>query len=190
MSTDVGLARSIRRLDPDIASRIAAGEVVERPLSALKELIENSLDAGSHDIEVRVEGSLDQSLTVADDGSGIPSGELDLALERHATSKLARLEDLDALASLGFRGEALPSIASVSRLRILSRPRDAAAASWVRCEGGAVVERGEASRAPGTTIEVRDLFFNTPARRKFLHTPAGELRASFRMIEALALGYP
>jgi DNA mismatch repair protein MutL len=190
MAPEVGVRRSIRRLDPDTASRIAAGEVIERPLSALKELLENSLDAGSRSIEVRVEGSLDRSFTVADDGMGIAAPELDLALERHATSKLASLDDLDRLDSLGFRGEALPSIAAVSRLRLLSRPRDAANAAWVQSDGGRVIERGESGRGPGTTIEVRELFFNTPARRKFLHTPAGELRAAIRMIEALALGYP
>ena len=190
MTTSLAAARSIRRLEPGTAARIAAGEVIERPLSALKEILENALDAGSRSIEVRVKGSLDRGFSVADDGTGIFASELELALERHATSKLASLEDLDRLASLGFRGEALPSIAAVSRLKLLSRPRDAAVATWIRTVGGEVIERGESGRAPGTTLEVDDLFFNTPARRKFLHTPAGELRAAIRMMEALALGYP
>lgn len=190
MAPEVSTYRSIRRLEPDTAARIAAGEVIERPLSALKEILENALDAGSRRIEVRVRQSLDQGFSVADDGIGIFASDLDLALERHATSKLTRLEDLDHLETLGFRGEALPSIAAVSKLKLLSRPRDAAVASWVRVEGGQVVERGESGRAPGTTVEVEALFFNTPARRKFLHTPAGELRAAIRMLEALALGYP
>jgi DNA mismatch repair protein MutL len=181
---------AIHRLPADTASRIAAGEVIERPLSALKELVENALDAGARSIEVRVEGSLDRAFTVADDGAGIEAAELELALERHATSKLGTLDDLDRLASLGFRGEALPSIAAVSRLRLGSRTRGAAAAAFVRVEGGHVVERGFAAREPGTTVEVRDLFHNTPARRKFLNAPAGELRAAIRMIESYALAAP
>src|SRR5262245_34746794 len=115
------MSRSIRRLGPETASRIAAGEVIERPLSALKEVLENALDAGARNLESRVERSLDQFFSVADDGHGIAASELELALERHATSKLEQFDDLDRLSSLGFRGEALPSIAAVSRLRIASR---------------------------------------------------------------------
>jgi DNA mismatch repair protein MutL len=181
---------SIRRLPPETASRIAAGEVIERPLSALKEILENALDARARSIEVRVERALDQLFVVADDGAGIRAGELELALERHATSKIGNLEDLDQLASLGFRGEALPSIAAVSRLRITSRPADAEAAAFAAVEGGTVLEKGAAARAPGTTIEVADLFFNTPARRKFLTSPTGELRAALRLLEAYALAFP
>jgi DNA mismatch repair protein MutL len=184
------LKRSIRRLDPDTANRIAAGEVIERPLSALKELVENALDAAARAIEVRVDRSLDRRFTVADDGTGIAEDELELALERHATSKIAELQDLDRLATLGFRGEALPSIAAVSRLRVASRPRGAESASFIAAEAGAVRERGDTGRAPGTTVEVEDLFFNTPARRKFLSSPTGELRAAFRMLEAYALAFP
>jgi DNA mismatch repair protein MutL len=184
------LKRSIRRLDPGTASRIAAGEVIERPLSALKEVLENALDAGARSIEVRVEGSLDRRFTVSDDGGGIAEDELELALERHATSKIAELDDLDRLATLGFRGEALPSIAAVSRLRIASRGHGAESASFIRAEAGAISERGSAGRAPGTTVEVADLFFNTPARRKFLSSATGELRAAYRMMEAYGLAYP
>ena len=154
------LRRSIRRLDPETASRIAAGEVIERPLSALKEVLENALDAGARAIEVRVEGSLDRRFTVADDGAGIAEDELELALERHATSKIAALSDLDRLGTLGFRGEALPSIAAVSRIRITSRPRGAESASFIAAEAGGVRERGNAARAFGTTVEVANLFFN------------------------------
>ena len=182
--------RHIRRLPPETASRIAAGEVIERPLSALKELLENALDAGARSIEVRVERALDQLFSVADDGAGIPASELALALERHATSKLGALEDLDQLASLGFRGEALPSIAAVSRLKLTSRAGDADSAAFVALEGGVTAGQGTAARAPGTTVEVADLFFNTPARRKFLTSPAGELRAALRLLEAYALAFP
>ncbi|OGF15208.1 MAG: hypothetical protein A2W00_06340 [Candidatus Eisenbacteria bacterium RBG_16_71_46] len=180
----------IRRLAPETATHIAAGEVIERPLSALKELLENALDAGARAIEVRVEGSLDRGFQIADDGVGIAASELELALERHATSKLRSLDDLDRLETLGFRGEALPSIAAVSRLRLTSRARGADAASYVAVEGGVTSGRGDAARAPGTTVEVSDLFFNVPARRKFLSSPAGEMRAAYRLLEALALAFP
>jgi len=184
------VARSIRRLSPETASRIAAGEVIERPLSALKEVLENALDASAGAVEVRVERALDQGFTVADDGGGIVAAELVLALERHATSKLAALDDLESLRTLGFRGEALPSIAAVSRMRITSRPAGEEAAAFIAVEGGQVVEQGAVARAPGTTVEVRELFFNTPARRKFLNSPGGELRAAIRMIESYALSSP
>jgi DNA mismatch repair protein MutL len=179
--------RPIRRLPPATASRIAAGEVIERPLSALKEVLENALDAGARDVEVRVDRSLDHGFQVADDGAGIPAGDLALALERHATSKIESLEDLDRLDTLGFRGEALPSIAAVSRITLTSRTADAEAAATLRCEGGTMNAATTAARAPGTTVEVADLFFNTPARRKFMISPAGELRAAIRMLEAYAL---
>ena len=184
---------SIRLLPPETASRIAAGEVIERPLSALKEILENAIDAGSGRIEIRIDGSLDKAFQVADDGCGIASDELALALERHATSKIGALEDLDRLSSLGFRGEALPSIAAVSRLRITSRRSGEAAvtdAAFIAVDGGTITGQGAAARAPGTTVEVADLFHNTPARRKFLHSPASELRAALRMLEALGLAHP
>jgi DNA mismatch repair protein MutL len=182
--------RSIRRLEPGTASRIAAGEVIERPLSALKEIVENALDAGARHIEVRVGKSLDEAFQVADDGVGIAAAEIELALERHATSKIASLDDLSRLETLGFRGEALPSIAAVSRMRITTRPEGTEVAAFAEVEAGAVRARGEIARATGTTIEVRDLFFNLPARRKFLHSAAGELRAALRLMEAMALAYP
>ncbi|TMQ73592.1 MAG: DNA mismatch repair endonuclease MutL [Candidatus Eisenbacteria bacterium] len=184
------LLRTIRRLAPETASRIAAGEVIERPLSALKEVVENALDAGARRLELAIDGSLDRCFRVADDGSGIAEDELELALERHATSKIGALEDLDTLQSLGFRGEALPSIAAVSRLRIASRIEGEESAAFRSVEGGAVVERGRAPRARGTTVEVRDLFFNTPARRKFLKSETGETRAALRMLETYGLAFP
>ena len=182
--------RSIRRLSAETASRIAAGEVIERPLSALKEVLENAFDAGARRIEVLVEGSLDRAFVVADDGNGIAEDELELALERHATSKIGSLEDLDRLDSLGFRGEALPSIAAVSRLRITSRAEAEESAAFLSADGGEVIERGRSARARGTTVEVRELFFNTPARRKFLKSPTGELRAALRLLETYGLAYP
>ncbi len=184
------MKRTIRKLAAETASRIAAGEVVDRPLSALKEILENAFDAGAHAIEVRVDRSLDHGFSVADDGVGIVAAELDLALERHATSKLSEFDDLDSLATLGFRGEALPSIASVSQLKITSRSSEAEAAAFVMVAGGMLHERGAIARAVGTTVDVRDLFFNVPARRKFLHSPAGELRSAIRMLEAYALAFP
>jgi len=183
--------RTIRVLPPELADQIAAGEVVERPASIVKELVENALDAGARAIEITVEIGLDRAFEIADDGVGMSIDELPLALERHATSKIAQLEDLDRLATLGFRGEALPSIAEVSRLSILSRPRDPEGpAHRLEAEGGAVREPVPASRAPGTTISVRDLFFNTPARRKFLKSAGGELRLALRMLNAYALASP
>lgn len=182
--------QSIRRLAPETASRIAAGEVVDRPLSALKEVVENALDAGALRVEVQVEGSLDRAFLVADDGNGIAEDELELAIERHATSKIGSLDDLDRLDTLGFRGEALPSVAAVSRLRITSRAGLEESASFIAVEGGQVVQRGRAPRARGTTVEVRDLFFNTPARRKFLKSATGELRAALRMLETYGLAFP
>ncbi|NOT34110.1 MAG: DNA mismatch repair endonuclease MutL [Candidatus Eisenbacteria bacterium] len=183
-------APTIRRLAPDTAARIAAGEVIERPLSALKEILENALDSGARRIEVVVERSLDHRFSVADDGHGIGANELELSLERHATSKLTALEDLDHLRTLGFRGEALPSIAAVSRLTLTSRPPDADAAAQLMADAGSITALGTAARAHGTTVEVRDLFFNTPARRKFLSSPAGELRAALRLVEHYGLAYP
>jgi DNA mismatch repair protein MutL len=182
--------RSIRRLAPETASRIAAGEVIERPLSALKEIVENALDAGASTIDIRVEKSLDVRFSVADDGSGIAADQLELALERHATSKITALEDLDRIATLGFRGEALPSIAAVSKLRLTSRPADADGGAFVALEGGRIGDRGATARAVGTTVEVAELFFNTPARRKFLNTAAGEMRAAIRMLECYARSFP
>ena len=180
----------IHRLDPRTASRIAAGEVLDRPAAALKELVENALDAGATAIDVTVTGGLDAWFAVADDGAGMTGDELPLALERHATSKLETLEDLDHLVTLGFRGEALPSIAEVSRLTLTSRPHESRTAHALAVEGGTVGDVTAAARAPGTTVEVKDLFFNTPARRKFLRSPAAELRVALRMLTAYALAYP
>ena len=192
MSAPVTAGR-IHRLDARTASLIAAGEVLDRPGAALKELVENALDADARTIEITVDGSLDRAFEVADDGVGMGADELALALERHATSKITALEDLDRLATLGFRGEALPSIAEVSRLTITSRAREgegALGAHAITVEGGVPGAVAPAARAPGTSIEVRDLFYNTPARRKFLKAPVSELRLAVRMLTAYALAFP
>ncbi|TAJ99425.1 DNA mismatch repair endonuclease MutL [bacterium] len=170
-------------------SRIAAGEVVERPASVVKELVENSLDAGAKEISVWVEGSGASLIRVSDDGEGIAAEDLSLALERHSTSKLKNEDDLFRISTLGFRGEALPSIGSVSRLEIVSRTRQQEAGTRLRVEGGKKREPVAAGCPVGTTVEVRELFFNTPARRKFLKSPATELSHICDVVNRMALAY-
>ena len=181
--------RKIQTLDSRLVNQIAAGEVVERPASVLKELLENSLDAGATSVRVEAERGGIKRIHVADDGDGIEKDELVLALSRHATSKLSTLDDLINIGSLGFRGEALPSIASVSRTQLRSRARDADSAWEIVCEGGQFEPSPRpAAREQGTTVEVSDLFFNTPARRKFLKTEPTELHHMDQVLKRLALG--
>jgi DNA mismatch repair protein MutL len=177
----------IRVLSDELIDQIAAGEVVERPASVVKELVENALDAGASRIEIDIERGGVGLVRVRDDGGGIAAGELALALERHATSKIAALDDLEAVTTLGFRGEALPSIGSVSRMRIVSRPAEAPRGAEVSVDGGTATAVRPAAHPPGTTVEVRDLFFNVPARRKFVRSDATELGHVARLIERLAL---
>ena len=178
---------TIRVLPEQLIHQIAAGEVVERPASVIKELVENSLDAGSRSIEIEVEGGGAELVRVRDDGAGIAAAELPLALARHATSKIGRIEDLESVRTLGFRGEALPSIASVSRMKVVSRTPDAPLATAVSALDGVLSDAAPEAHPPGTTVEVRDLFFNVPARRKFLRSERTELTQVERLVERLAL---
>src|SRR5256714_232802 len=177
----------IRILPGELVDQIAAGEVIERPASVVKELVENALDAGATRIEIDVERGGVALVRVRDDGGGIASGGLPMALAGHAASKIACRDDLEAITTLGFRGEALPSIGSVSRLRIVSRAAGAEQAAQVDVEGGALRPVRPAAHPPGTTIEVRDLFFNVPARRKFVRSDATELTHVARLVERLVL---
>jgi DNA mismatch repair protein MutL len=179
----------VRRLPDTVVNKIAAGEVVERPASVVKELVENSLDAGATRIEVAVRGAGRQLIAVTDDGQGMSPEDCLLALERHATSKLRTEADLDAIGTLGFRGEALPAIFAVSRLSLLARPTTAPRGFLVVGEAGLVAESGPVDAPAGTAVEIRDLFFNTPARAKFLKSPATEQTAVVRVVTQLALAH-
>ena len=181
--------RTIRRLPPTLVNQIAAGEVIERPAAAVKELVENAIDAGARRIDVSLRDGGRSLIAVADDGAGMTPEELQLAIERHATSKLPD-DDLVRISTLGFRGEALPSIGAVSRLSIASRPRDGAEGWSIAVEGGAVGAPAPAPLKQGTRVEVRDLFYATPARLKFLKGERAETQAAVDMVERLAMAHP
>ena len=180
----------IQILSDEMASRIAAGEVVERPASVVKELIENSLDAGATEIFLWIEKSGTSVIRVTDNGAGMGAEDLDLAVERHATSKLKENDDLFCISTLGFRGEALPSIGSVSKLEIVSRIPAASSGYRIAVDGGKKREIRPVAATVGTTVEIREIFFNTPARRKFLKSPATELSHICDAVNRMALAYP
>jgi DNA mismatch repair protein MutL len=180
----------IHLLPVHLANQIAAGEVVERPASVVKELVENALDAGARRIAVAIELGGKKSLRVEDDGEGMEPADARLAIERHATSKIAGSEDLAAIRTLGFRGEALPSIASVSHFTLRTRARGSASGTEIRVNGGAISSEREVGAPEGTSIEVDDLFYNLPARRKFLKSDTAESTQISRLVTQMALGYP
>jgi DNA mismatch repair protein MutL len=180
----------INRLPPDLANQIAAGEVVERPASVVKELVENAIDAGARRLAIHVELGGKKLVRVEDDGEGMDPDDARLAIERHATSKLRCAEDLAAILTLGFRGEALPSIASVSHFMLRTRARGRESGTEIRVNGGALASIVEAGAPEGTVVEVHDLFYNLPARRKFLKSDSAESAQVSRVVTQLALAYP
>jgi DNA mismatch repair protein MutL len=180
----------IHRLPVHLANQIAAGEVVERPASVVKELVENALDAHARRISIAIELGGKKLIRVEDDGDGMEPADARLAIERHATSKIATPEDLGAIRTLGFRGEALPSIASVSHFVLRTRARGVASGTEIRVNGGTVASEREVGAAEGTCVEVADLFYNLPARRKFLKSDTAESTQISRLVTQMALGYP
>ncbi len=180
----------IHILPDELASKIAAGEVIERPASVVKELIENSIDAGAREIKVEIRGGGQRLIRVADDGCGIPAAEVPLAFARHATSKLNSVDDLFRIQTLGFRGEALPSIAAVARVTLITRARDERAGTQIRVDGGKILEQRAQGAPQGTIVTVEELFRHVPARLKFLKTPATEAGRIADLIHAYALAFP
>src|SRR5690349_10081389 len=180
----------ISRLPADLANQIAAGEVVERPASVAKELIENAIDAGARRLAIHIELGGKKQIRVEDDGEGMEPEDARLAIERHATSKIRRADDLAAITTLGFRGEALPSIASVSHFVLRTRARGHETGTEIRVNGGAVAAAVEIGMREGTIVQVEDLFYNLPARRKFLKADGAESAQVSRIVTQLALAYP
>ncbi len=181
---------TIHILSADLASKIAAGEVIERPASVVKELIENSIDAGAREIKVEIRNGGQRLIRVADDGAGIPANEVQTAFARHATSKLNSVDDLFNIRTLGFRGEALPSIAAVARVTMITRARDENTGTQIRVDGGKIIEQRAHGAPAGTMVIVEDLFRHVPARLKFLKTPATEAGHIADLVHAYALAFP
>ena len=180
----------IHVLSEEVASQIAAGEVVERPSSVVKELVENAIDAGARDVRVEARAGGKRFIRVTDDGCGVPAAEVELAFHRHSTSKLSTADDLARVTTLGFRGEALTSIAAISRVTFVTRATDEPVGTLLRLEGGRVITRQESGRSPGTAMTVEDLFFNVPARRKFLRSERTERRHIDGWLTRYAMAYP
>src|SRR5437899_3173900 len=180
----------IQQLPPSVVSKIAAGEVIERPASVVKELLENSVDAGASRIDIDLEGGGIELIRVVDDGCGIIPEDLPLAFASHATSKLATADDLFAIRTMGFRGEALSSIAGVAKVALQSRPHDQPSGGELRCDDGELTDVRPWNGSPGTRIEVRHLFYNVPVRKKFLKSQATELGHVCEMVTRLALANP
>lgn len=179
----------IQKLDPFVADKIAAGEVIEKPLSVVKELVENSIDGGANRITVEIRQGGKSYIRVTDNGTGIPAEEGELAFERHATGKIRTMTDLDSIETLGFRGEALASICAVSRMTMFTRTRDEAAGLKLELHGGRVVTKEPFAMSPGTSMIVEDLFYNTPARRKFMKSDAAEAKPIITLIQEMAIYY-
>lgn len=193
------MTSKIRVLTDHTINKIAAGEVIENPASVVKELVENSIDAGAKDICVEIKGGGRQLIRISDDGSGMNADDALLCLERHATSKIREVEDIHSVTTMGFRGEAIPSIASISKFMLLTSPQlngntipqeDAHSGTMVIVDGGKIVNCSPAARSPGTTVEVKSLFFNVPVRRKFLKSPAVDTNEILKILSLIALGYP
>ena len=180
----------IRVLPPDVAAGIAAGEVIERPASIVKELIENSIDAGATAIDVSIRQGGLESIRIADDGAGIPAPELAIAIQRHSTSKLQTLDGLERISTLGFRGEALASVVAAAHLRMSSRPHDAPSAAFIEAEGTAIIRQGTEGGPPGTTVEVSALFSTIPARLKFIRSVAAETSRIHQVVDHMVLANP
>ncbi len=175
----------IRVLDKSIADKIAAGEVIDRPVSIIKELLENSLDAGADSITVEIRNGGKTYIRVTDNGCGIESDQAEIAFRRHATSKISSAEDLDAIGTLGFRGEALASICAVSRVELITKTRDARTGQKVAVDGSQIIENTATGCPDGTTVTVRDLFYNVPARRKFMGSDSAETRRIVDMVSRI-----
>ena len=185
-----GQGNKIRILDKDTINKIAAGEVIERPASAIKELVDNAIDAGATEVRIEVEKGGKKSILVRDNGCGMSRADALLAYEKHATSKLTKIEDLDSMATMGFRGEALSSITAIAKVEILTRPPEELAGTKVVIHGGQVLESSNVGTAPGTAVHVKDLFYNTPARQKYLKSDRTELAHITDIVMKLALANP
>ena len=179
----------IKILDNDISGLIAAGEVVERPASVVKELIENSIDSGASKISVEIAGSGIEYIRVTDNGCGMSSYDAKIAFQKHATSKISSKDDLYSINTLGFRGEALAAISAVSKIKLITKEQDSIAGYYIDIEGGVILDEGEIGAADGTTIEVRDIFYNTPARLKFIKSEQTERSVISGLIEKLAISH-